>query len=29
MTAGSIFEADVVIDFTIAVPQGTVMEFFN
>jgi hypothetical protein len=29
MTAGSIFEADVVIDFTIAVPQGTVLEFFN
>ena len=29
MTAGSIFEANVVIDFTIAVPQGTVIEFFN
>ena len=29
MTAGSVFKADVVIDFTIAVPQGTVMEFFN
>jgi len=29
MTAGAIFSADVVIDFTIAVPQGTVIEFFN
>jgi len=29
MTAGVVFEADVVIDFTIAVPQGTVLEFFN
>lgn len=29
MTAASPFEADVMIDFTIAVPQGTVIEFFN
>ena len=29
MTAGAPFEADVMIDFTIAVPQGTVVEFFN
>lgn len=29
MTAGSTFSATVIIDFTIAVPQGTVMEFFN
>jgi len=29
MTAGGVFEADVIIDFTIAVPQGTVLEFFN
>jgi len=29
MTAGAIFSAEVVIDFTIAVPQGTVIEFFN
>ena len=29
MTAGVAFEADVIIDFTIAVPQGTVIEFFN
>jgi hypothetical protein len=29
MTAGVVFKADVVIDFTIAVPQGTVLEFFN
>jgi hypothetical protein len=29
MTAGAVFDVDVVIDFTIAVPQGTVLEFFN
>jgi len=29
MTAGAAFEATVVIDFTIAVPQGTVIQFFN
>ena len=29
MTAGVVFDVDVVIDFTIAVPQGTVLEFFN
>jgi hypothetical protein len=29
MTAGAAFDATVIIDFTIAVPQGTVMEFFN
>jgi hypothetical protein len=29
MTAGSAFKATVIIDFTIAVPQGTVLEFFN
>jgi len=29
MTSGATFEAEVVIDFTIAVPQGTVIEFFN
>ena len=29
MTAGAPFEADVMIDFTIAIPQGTVVEFFN
>jgi hypothetical protein len=29
MTAGATFSAQVVIDFTIAVPQGTVIEFFN
>jgi hypothetical protein len=29
MTAGAPFEAQVVIDFTIAVPQGTVIEFIN
>jgi hypothetical protein len=29
MTAGAPFSADVSIDFTIAVPQGTVIEFFN
>jgi hypothetical protein len=29
MTAGAAFEAIVVIDFTIAVPQETVVEFFN
>jgi hypothetical protein len=29
MTAGAPFSADVSIDFTIAVPQGPVIEFFN
>jgi hypothetical protein len=29
MTAGTTFSAEVIIDFTIAVPQGTVIEFFN
>jgi hypothetical protein len=29
MTAGASFDATVVIDFTIAVPQGTVIEFIN
>ena len=29
MTAAVPFEAEVIIDFTIAVPQGTVIEFFN
>lgn len=29
MTGSVPFEADVIIDFTIAVPQGTVLEFFN
>jgi len=29
MTAGAAFDATVIIDFTIAVPQGTVIEFFN
>ena len=29
MTAGAAFEAEVIIDFTIAVPQGTVIQFFN
>jgi hypothetical protein len=29
MTASAPFEAQVVIDFTIAVPQGTVIEFIN
>jgi hypothetical protein len=29
MTSGLTFEASVIIDFTIAVPQGTVIEFFN
>jgi hypothetical protein len=29
MTAGAIFSAEVIIDFTIAVPQGPVIEFFN
>ena len=29
MTAGAAFDATVIIDFTIAVPQGTVLEFFN
>ena len=29
MTAAIPFEAEVIIDFTIAVPQGTVIEFFN
>ena len=29
MTAAAPFEAEVIIDFTIAVPQGTVIEFFN
>ena len=29
MTASAIFKAEVIIDFTIAVPQGTVLEFFN
>jgi hypothetical protein len=29
MTASAPFSADVIIDFTIAVPQGPVIEFFN
>jgi hypothetical protein len=29
MTAAAPFSADVIIDFTIAVPQGPVIEFFN
>jgi hypothetical protein len=29
MTSGAIFSAEVIIDFTIAVPQGPVIEFFN
>ena len=29
MTAAAPFSADVIIDFTIAIPQGTVVEFFN
>jgi len=29
MTAGSAFEATVIIDFTIAVPQSATVEFFN
>ena len=29
MTSGVNFQTDVIIDFTIAVPQGTVIEFFN
>jgi hypothetical protein len=29
MTAGTAFEAQVVIDFTIAVPESTTVEFFN
>jgi hypothetical protein len=29
MTAGAVFEADVVIDFTIAVPQTATIEFVN
>jgi hypothetical protein len=29
ITSGAIFKTEVVIDFTIAVPQGTVIEFFN
>jgi hypothetical protein len=29
MTAGAIFEADVIIDFTIAVPESATVEFFN
>lgn len=29
MTAAVLFSAEVVIDFTIAVPQGSVIEFFN
>jgi hypothetical protein len=29
MTAAGSFSAEVIIDFTIAVPQGTVMEFYN
>ena len=29
MTAGAIFKAEVIIDFTIAVPESTTVEFFN
>lgn len=29
MTAGTVFEATVVIDFTIAIPQSATVEFFN
>ena len=29
MTAAVPFEAEVIIDFTIAVPQGAVIQFFN
>jgi hypothetical protein len=29
MTAGAVFKATVIIDFTIAVPQSATVEFFN